>query len=53
MEAGREITCVVSICAPLIFFLGGGQPETVYEPTSKFDIDSAFYDVSFPEPEEG
>lgn len=31
----------------------GGQPETVYEPTSKFDIDSAFYDVSFPEPEEG
>lgn len=31
----------------------GGQPETVYEPTSKFDIDSAFHDVSFPEPEEG
>ena len=24
----------------------GGQPETIYEPTSKFEIDSAFYDAS-------
>ena len=23
----------------------GGQPETIYEPTSKFEIDSAFYDA--------
>lgn len=27
----------------------GGQPETVYEPTSRFDIDGAFYDAAFPE----
>lgn len=27
----------------------GGQPETVYEATSKFEIDSAFYDAANPE----
>lgn len=26
----------------------GGQPETVYAPTSKFDIDGAFFDAAFP-----
>jgi hypothetical protein len=27
----------------------GGQPEIIYEPTSKYEIDSAFYDASNPE----
>jgi AAA15 family ATPase/GTPase len=27
----------------------GGQPETIYEATSKFEIDSAFFDASNPE----
>lgn len=27
----------------------GGQPETVYEATSKFEIDNAFYDAAHPE----